>query len=112
MSGTAVWGSTARLGTFTTTRQSGPGMTEPGKFTTVNVSHQDCQLSREQTLLTIHVTGGKWTIGDIESDRGEVGEIKSVKKNERVWPSQVEAWEYYNDNQWLSEPQLSVTGTQ
>ena len=57
-----------------------------------------------------NVIGGQWVIGGhIEEDRGGV---TSAKKNERVWPSQVEDWNYWNGSAWLSDPRLTVTGTQ
>ena len=37
--------------------------------------------------------------------------MTSAKKNERVWPNQVEDWTYWNGSDWLSDPQLTVTGT-
>ena len=37
--------------------------------------------------------------------------MKSVKKNERVWPSEVKDWKYFNDKEeWMIDPQLTVTG--
>ena len=66
----------------------------------------------QRKLVTSHISGGQWTIGDIdESCGGEEGEMRSVKKNERVWPSEVKDWKYFNDKEeWMIDPQLTVTG--
>ena len=61
-------------------------------------------------LNTYIIVAGQWVVDkNLERNRGGV---RSVQKNETLWPSQVEDWRYWNGSDWLADPQLTVRGDQ
>ena len=59
-------------------------------------------------IMILHVTGGNWLIGPDPATNS--GAVITADPPGDQWPHEVKAWEYLNDDKWVSDPLLTMTG--